>query len=276
MRANGPVFEAGAKLAGRYAVSRALDAGPTTMVYLCKDEHQGGVEVAIKVFISDLYANLEVVNHFLRWASDFAELKHPYLLELPSISRSESFDFYTLEYMNDGDLSSRLGRETSIEDAVAILSKVASALEHVHQRNIVHRNVKPSNVLFRANGDVKLSESLIARKIGGPVDPPSGGVTASLEYVSPEYLRSNEVTILSDIYALGCLAYELVAGTEPFTGRTVIETMKARLAGRAIPLKHHRPDCPDKLSTIILQAMSSDPRRRFQSAAELRDHLIAV
>jgi serine/threonine protein kinase len=150
-----------------------------------------------------------------------------------------------------------------------ILTEMCSGVQAIHDAGIVHRDLKPENILLTKEGDVKIADFGIARTGHGPKLTEHGGVVGTIDYVSPEYMLNSQVDWRSDIYAIGILGYEMVAGESPFRGDSVYATMTKRLKSDAKPPSALRPECSPALDRIILRAMHRDPEQRYQSAIEM-------
>ena len=154
-------------------------------------------------------------------------------------------------------------------EILRFLRQIVEGLQAIHESGIIHRDLKPENILITSAGDIKITDFGIARMDAVPQLTQQGGVLGTIDYVSPEYLESSHVDQRSDIYALGILAYEMIASVAPFRGKSVIDTMTMRLKEDPTPLYEERKDCPHCLSDLVLKAMARNPEDRYQQASEM-------
>ena len=263
-------------LAERYRIERELGRGGMATVYLAEDlKHHR--EVAIKVLDPELAAGIGHTR-FLREIEIAAGLSHPHILPLYNSGETGGFLYYVMPFVEGESLRARLQREKqlSIPDTVAIGRAVASALSHAHGLGIVHRDIKPENILFRA-GQAAVTDFGIARAVGvagGDQLTRTGMAIGTPAYMSPEQSAGDrDLDTRSDVYALGCVLYEMLVGQPPFTG----VTPQAVLARHAIepvpPLRTVRHAIPSALEAVVLRALAKTPADRFRTADELAEAL---
>jgi serine/threonine-protein kinase len=180
-----------------------------------------------------------------------------------------------MEYVSGGDLADRLDQAEPIPipEVISILSQMSSGVQAIHDAGIVHRDLKPENILLAKDGKVKITDFGIARTDHGPKLTEHGGVVGTLDYVSPEYMLNSQVDWRSDIFAIGILGFEMVAGQTPFKGDSLYATMRSKLTTDPPSPSSFRSECPPQLDEIILRAMHRDPELRYQSAAEIYEDL---
>ena len=263
---------------GRYEVVKCLGTGSMGMVYACRHRELAGHIVAMKVLFSEVARDEVAAARFRNEIVASYGVSHPNVVRAYEYFRDGDLIAFTMEYIGGGDLADRLsgGEEIPCSEIVILLCQMASGVQAIHDAGIIHRDLKPENILLTAQGDVKITDFGIARIGSGPKLTEHGGVVGTIDYVCPEYLERGQVDRRSDIYALGVLAYEMAAGTSPFKGKSVIETMTMRLHSDPEPPHHVRSDCPVALSNIILKAMSRDPEQRYQHAKEMLEDLDAL
>ena len=263
-------------LADRYAVERMIGAGGMADVYLTHDVRHNR-KVAIKVMHRDL-AELVGVERFLREIETTAKLQHPHILPLFDSGSVDGTVFYVMPYVEGESLRSRLKRETHlpIADALRIATEVASGLAYAHRHGVVHRDIKPDNVLFQ-DGQAVLADFGISLPKGDDRKPARltevGVSLATPRYLSPEQEPGQEVDRRSDIYALGSVAYEMLAGQPPFTGSTVQTVLSKVISEEPRPVVAHRKSVPAHVSAAILKALEKLPADRFQTATEFAEAL---
>jgi serine/threonine protein kinase len=262
----------GSVIQGKYEIVRCLGAGSMGMVYAVKHIELQGRVLAMKVLFSDVAKDEVQSARFRNEIVASYEINHPHVVRAYDFFREGDLVAYTMEYISGGDLADRLNEEEliPIPQAIDMLEQMASGVEAIHKAGIIHRDLKPENILMTEDGSVKITDFGIAKNLKGPRLTDHGGIVGTFAYVSPEYLESGNVDVRSDIYSLGVLAYEMIAGQAPYNGKNVIEEMHLRLTTDPLPLNSIRPECPEELSRIVLKALNRNPFDRYQTARELR------
>ncbi|HEY6157434.1 MAG TPA: protein kinase [Gemmatimonadales bacterium] len=265
----------GAALADRYAIEREVGQGGMATVYLAQDLKHNR-PVALKVLRSEL-APL-VSDRFLREVRVTARLNHPHILPLLDSGEADGFVYYTMPYVEGESLRDRLEREQQLplDDAIRIAREVADALSYAHSHDLVHRDIKPENILLES-GHAVVADFGIARAItaaSGDRLTETGIAVGTPMYMSPEQgAGSQEVNGRSDLYSLGCVLYEMLAGHPPFTGRTAQEVL-ARHSMDAVPrITAARPTVPAAVEQAILAVLAKSPADRFATANRFADAL---
>jgi serine/threonine protein kinase/tetratricopeptide (TPR) repeat protein len=265
-----------AALAGRYTLERVLGHGRMATVYLAQDLKLDRL-VALKVLRPELAAALGS-ERFLREVRITARLNHPHILPLLDAGEADGFVYYTMPYVEGESLRDRLAREKQLrlEDALQIAREVADALSYAHSHDIVHRDVKPENILLES-GHAVVADFGIARAItaaGGERLTDTGIAMGTPAYMSPEQAAGSEhLDGRSDQYSLGCVLYEMLAGHPPFTGTTAQEIL-ARHSLDAVPLlTAARPTVPVAVERAIHTALAKVPADRFATAMQLAEAL---
>jgi serine/threonine-protein kinase len=258
-------------LSDRYAVERQIGAGGMADVYLTHDLRHNR-KVAIKVMHRDL-AELVGVERFLREIETTAKLQHPHILPLFDSGSIDGTVFYVMPYVEGESLRSRLKRETQlpIADALRITSEIATGLGYAHRHGVIHRDIKPDNVLFQ-DGQAVLADfgiSLPKSDNDSTTRLTQGGVSPGTPaYMSPEQVTGQDVDRRSDIYALGAVAYEMLAGQPPFTGNSVQTVLSKVISEDPRPVGEHRKSVPPGVAATIAKALEKLPADRWQSATE--------
>ena len=263
-------------LSERYRIEREIGRGGMATVYLAEDlKHRR--QVAIKVLNPELAAGLGHAR-FLREIEIAAGLSHPHILPLYDSGESDSFLYYVMPFVEGESLRSRIQREKqlSILDTVAIGRAVAGALSYAHARGIVHRDIKPENILFAA-GQAVVADFGIARAVGvagGEQLSRTGVAIGTPAYMSPEQaVGDRDLDTRSDIYALGCVLYEMLSGQPPFTGLTAQAVLARHAVDRVPSLRTVRQAIPEALEAVVLRALEKTPADRFRTADELAEAL---
>jgi TolB-like protein/tetratricopeptide (TPR) repeat protein len=260
-----------AALAGRYAIERELGRGGMATVYLAHDLKHHRL-VALKVLRLDLAAALGP-GRFLREIEIAARLAHPHILPLHDSGEAGGFLYYVMPYVEGASLRTRLMREGQLplDQALEIAREVADALSYAHSHDVVHRDIKPENILFEG-GHAVVADFGIARAItvaGGDHLTESGIAVGTPAYMSPEQASAEaRIDGRSDIYALGCVLYEMLAGEPPFTGPTA-QAVAAKHLGQPVPsIRVSRATIPAEIDDVIRTALAKAPADRYVTAAQ--------
>src|SRR5438309_1424105 len=267
-----------AALADRYTIERELGRGGMATVYLAQDRKHHR-QVAIKVLKPELAAALGP-ERFLREIDTAARLNHPHILPLHDSGEAEGFLFYVMPYVEGESLRDRLSREKQLplEDALQIAREVADALSYAHRHDVVHRDIKPENILFET-GHAVVTDFGIARAItaaGGEKLTGTGIAVGTPAYMSPEQAAASaRVDERSDIYSLGCVLHEMLAGEPPFTGPSAESIVRQHLAAAPPQVSAMRAAVPPAIEQALVRALDKTPADRFATAAELVEALAA-
>ncbi len=266
-------------LADRYAIEREIGAGGMATVYLATDlRHRR--KVAVKVLRPDLAATVGP-ERFLREVEVTAALRHPHILPLLDSGLADGLPYYVMPFVDGESLRARLARERQlpIAEAVGIAREVSDALSHAHGQGVVHRDVKPDNILLEA-GHAVVADFGVAQAVsvaGGEPLTRTGIVVGTAGYLSPEQATGEgEVDGRADVYALGCVLYEMLAGEPPITGPTAGAVLARKVTETPRGVRELRPTVPTELESVIARALSLVPADRQRTAAELTQELEAV
>jgi tetratricopeptide (TPR) repeat protein len=265
----------GSTLAGRYRVERVLGSGGMAFVFLAEDlrHHR---HVAIKVVKPELAAVLGP-ERFLREIEISARLDHPHILPLYDSGEAGGLLYYVMPYVEGESLRDRLTRERQlpVDDALQIAREVADALSYAHSHDVIHRDIKPENILL-AGGHARVADFGIARAIteaGGQRLTQTGLAIGTPAYMSPEQAAgSRELDGRSDLYSLGCVLYEMLAGEPPFTG-PADSLVHQHLAVEPTPITSLRPAVPAAVAAAVMRALAKTPADRFSPAAQFAEAL---
>jgi eukaryotic-like serine/threonine-protein kinase len=273
-----PIIVSG-EFASRYTVERELGRGATSVVYLARDLDYGRM-VAIKVLRDELSTGL-AADRFLREIRVTAQLHHPNILPVLHSGEDVGRLFFVLPFMDGGTLRDRLQREKQlpVAEVVAIGVTVANALASAHEKNVLHRDVKPENILF-TGGQACLADFGIARAITRASDDSTtttGLIRGTPAYMSPEQASGEqEYDGRSDLYALACVLYEALAGVPAFVGPTPQSVIAQRMVHEARPISVYRPSVAPELESVLMRALQRSAADRFQTAREFADALTLV
>jgi serine/threonine protein kinase len=270
----------GTLIASRYEVVKCVGAGSMGLVYACRRRGEPGSGlVAVKVLFPEVSQDKTQLARFRNEVFAAYGVYHPNVVKVGEYSRDGDLVFYTMEFVSGGDLATKLSRASdrpTIPTVIKLLSQMCAGVQAIHDAGIIHRDLKPENIFLTKEGDVKIGDFGIARlEIGSARKlTEHGGVVGTIDYVAPEYLLSSQIDGRGDIYALGILGYEMIAGESPFKGDSIYDTMWKRIKYDPPPPSHIRPECPPSLDAIILKAMARTPEDRFQTAQAMYDMLV--
>jgi predicted Ser/Thr protein kinase len=258
-------------LNGRYEVETTLGEGGMARVYRGTDRILGRT-VAIKVLSPKYAGDDSFVTRFRREAQAAAGLNHPHVVSVFDTGDDEDQHYIVMEYVEGDTLADVLRREGRLppERATAIAADVATALEGAHEKGLVHRDVKPGNVMIDREGRVKVMDFGIARAAADDTLTQTGIVLGTASYLSPEQAQGLPVDARSDIYSLGCVLYEMLAGRAPFVADTPVSIAYKHVNEDAHPPSEVEPSVPAALDAAVLRALAKDPDERFETAAAFR------
>src|SRR5678816_1061786 len=265
-----------------YEILSLLGAGGMGEVYLAQDTKLDR-KLALKVLTTDIAGN-DLVRRFIQEAKAASALNHPNILTIYEIDEIDSAHFIATEFVEGETLRERIRKSPlSLRDAIDIGVQVANALCATHSVGIIHRDIKPENIMLRRDGIVKVLDFGLAKLARDRqtdhadsqaltqalVNTELGMVLGTAPYMSPEQARGLEVDARTDIWSLGCVLYEMVAGRTPFAGPTSLDIMSGVLQREPDSLTQHQPDCPRDLDRIISRALRKDREERYQNVKEL-------
>jgi serine/threonine-protein kinase len=262
--------------AGRYRIVRKLGTGGMANVYLAEDQELGR-RVAIKILDDRHASDEQFVERFRREAKNAAGLSHPNIVSIYDRGEAQGSYYIVMEYLEGRSVKELiLSRGPApINVAIDYARQILAALRFSHRNSIVHRDIKPHNVLVDGDGRLKVTDFGIARA-GASEMTEAGSIIGTAQYLSPEQAKGTAVDHRSDIYSVGVVLYELVTGKVPFTGDTAVEIAMRHLSSVPEPPSAVRADVPPDLDLVILRALAKDPDDRFQSAAEMDAELERV
>jgi non-specific serine/threonine protein kinase len=277
------MFSAGDSL-GPYKIVSALGAGGMGEVYLAEDPRLGR-RVAIKVLPPQLLKDEERRRRFLREARAAAAVDHPNIIHIYEVEEDAKGGIYLVMQHVDGKTIRQTlqAGKLDLEKSLSIAMEVVDALSTAHARGIIHRDIKPDNVMLDGGGHARILDFGLARaleaggapspltemKTAGPNDTASGAVMGTVAYMSPEQARGNDVDARSDIFSFGVMLYEMVAARHPFAGKTSIETMDSLLNHNPLPISTTAPGAPPAMEWVLSKMLAKDREERYQSAKEL-------
>lgn len=251
----------------RYRLVELIGEGGMALVYkaecslLCRT-------VAVKILRPQYASDEEFVERFRREARSAASLSHPNVVNIYDVGQEDGVDYIVMEYIAGANLKNIIRREApfTISRALDYTKQIAEALNHAHQRNIIHRDIKPHNILVTQDGQIKVTDFGIARAISESSFTQTGIVVGSVQYASPEQVKGGLVGPASDLYSLGCVLYEMLSGTIPFKGDTSISIALQHLQEKLTPIGELRADIPASVERILFKAMAKDLEERYPTA----------
>jgi serine/threonine-protein kinase len=269
--------EVGEVYSGRYVIERAIARGGMAEVFLARDQYLDR-SVAVKILFPEFARDPAFVERFRREAQSAAMLNHPNIVGVYDYGQERGSYFIVMEYVEGRSLRDILRDEGPLPamTAARITAETAAALDFAHRHGVIHRDVKPGNVLITAAGQVKVADFGIA---ANPTDAKqgltqTGSVIGTATYFSPEQAQGYQVDGRTDVYALGIVLYEMLTGRAPFIGESPVAVAMKHVREQAVPPSQYVPDLPPDLERIVLKAMAKDLATRYQSAEELRADLV--
>ena len=262
---------------GRYKIKSELGRGGMATVYRAFDPISNR-EVAIKVLPRELLNNLVTRARFKRELKLVASLEHPAIVPVYDVGGDDDHQpFFVMRYMSGGSLSDMIKKgKFSLRDAALIIERLASALDHAHSRGVIHRDIKPDNVLFDASNNPYLSDFGVAKVTESLVSTTGREVIGTPAYISPEQALGENVDHRADVYGLGAMLYEMLTGERPFGKDTVIGLALQHVNDPVPNILKIRPDLPGEVDVIIKTAMAKNREKRYATALELAHELNKV
>ena len=261
---------------GRYRVLGRLGVGGMATVYLAEDSSLGR-KVALKVMAERYAEDGEFVERFRREAQAAARLNHPNIIAVYDRGEADGRPYIAMEYLQGRTLKQVIQKEGPLpaERAIAIAMQVLAGLRYAHEHGVVHRDVKPHNVLVGDDGRIKVTDFGIAHA-GDPQMTEVGSIVGTAQYLSPEQARGRSVGPQTDLYSLGVVVYEMLAGRVPFEGDSSVAIAMQHVSDEPPPLRALAPDVPDSLALVVAHAMLKQPGQRYGSADEFAADLDRV
>lgn len=264
----------GLRLGGRYQLEARVGGGGMAIVYKARDLILNR-QVAVKVLRSQYGTDEDFVNRFRREAQAVASLSHPNLVGVYDVGQENDTHYMVMEYVEGSTLKEMIVSRGAlpVEEAVRIASQICDALDHAHQNQIIHRDIKPHNILIGKNGRVKVTDFGIARAVTSTTITHTNAMLGSVHYFSPEQARGGITGEKSDIYSLGIVLYEMVTGELPFSGDSPISVALKHLQEPLPEPRQLNPGIPQSVENVILKALVKDPFLRYGSAREMLEDL---
>ncbi|BCB03308.1 Stk1 family PASTA domain-containing Ser/Thr kinase [Bacillus sp. KH172YL63] len=264
----------GKRISGRYRIIKLIGGGGMANVYLAHDVILDR-EVAIKMLRIDFANEEEFIKRFQREAQSATSLTHPNIVSIYDVGEEDDLYYIVMEYVHGMTLKQYIQQHSpvDVDKAIDIMKQLTLAMSHAHQNHIVHRDIKPHNILLDEEGNVKITDFGIAMALSATSITQTNSVLGSVHYLSPEQARGGMATKKSDIYSLGIVMFELLTGRLPFSGESAVSIALKHLQSETPSLKRWNPDIPQSVENIVLKATAKDPFRRYESLEEMDEDL---
>ncbi|MFY4773840.1 Stk1 family PASTA domain-containing Ser/Thr kinase [Metabacillus sp. RGM 3146] len=264
----------GKRINGRYRVLEVVGGGGMANVYLAKDMILER-EVALKVLRFDFANDEDFIRRFRREAQSATSLAHPNIVSIYDVGEEDSIYYIVMEYVEGTTLKQYIQQHGPLHprEALNIMEQVVSAIACAHENQIVHRDIKPHNILIDPHGNVKVTDFGIAMALSSTTITHTNSVLGSVHYLSPEQARGGLATKKSDVYSLGIVLFELLTGRVPFDGESAVSIALKHLQSETPSARRWNHNIPQSVENIILKAMAKDPFNRFESAEEMEEDI---
>lgn len=267
----------GKKLDGRYLIESLIGVGGMANVYKGRDVRTGN-QIAVKVLKEEFLDNEELVRRFKNESKAISILNHPNIVKVYDVSVTDQLQYIVMEYIDGITLKEYLKQRNGAltwKEVVHFATQVLSALDHAHSKGIVHRDVKPQNIMLQADGSIKMMDFGIARFSRAQSQTVSDKAIGSVHYISPEQAKGDHTDARTDIYSVGVMMYEMLSGKLPFDGTGAVSIAIMQISEKPKPLAEVAPNIPVGLRQITEKAMEKDLADRYQSAQEMLDAIAA-
>lgn len=259
---------------GRFQIIEERGRGGMAVVYRAYDSVLQRT-VALKVLLPLLAANKEFTRRFRREAVTAANLRHQNIVVIYDVGSHEDFQYIVMEYLEGPTLQQEIQQKGAFPVArvISILVQLAEALDYAHEQDLVHRDVKPANVIIEAQDCITLTDFGLVKAAKNTEITGEGGAVGSLKYMAPEQAQGKKIDARSDIYSLGVVVYEMLIGETPFAGTTPYRTLQQLMHKPPPPLSQRNPQIPARVEQVVLQALAKEPKMRFSTAGDFAQAL---
>jgi serine/threonine-protein kinase len=256
----------------RYEIIRRIGSGGMAEVYLAHDRHLDR-DVALKVLLSRYAEDPIFIERFRREASSAAGLNHPHIVQIYDRGEAEGTYYIAMEYLEGRTLKDIIVRfaPLRVDHVLSISAQILEALRFAHRKDVIHRDIKPQNIMVDDEGRVKVTDFGIARAGSASSMTETGSILGTAHYLSPEQAQGVHLEAGSDLYSLGVLMYEMATGSLPFTGENPVAIAMQHVHEPPILPRERNPEVPEGLERVILKALTKDPQQRYQTAQDFLD-----
>lgn len=264
----------GKRISGRYKIIDMIGGGGMANVYLAHDMILDR-DVAVKMLRLDFVNDEEFIRRFHREAQSATSLAHPNIVNIYDVGEEGNIYYIVMEYVAGDTLKQYIQKHSPvpIETALDIMRQLTSGISHAHQNNIVHRDIKPHNILIDNHGNVKITDFGIAMALSATSITQTNSVLGSVHYLSPEQARGGMANKKSDIYSLGIVMFELLTGRLPFSGESAVSIALKHLQSETPSVRRWNSEVPQSVENIVLKATAKDPFHRYSSMEEMQEDL---
>ena len=264
----------GSKINDRYEIIKTLGEGGMANVYLAYDTILGR-EVAVKILRGDLASDPKFVRRFQREALSASSLSHPNIVEVYDVGEDDGQYYIVMEYCPGKTLKQLLKKRGSltITEVIDIMMQITDGMAHAHDAYIIHRDIKPQNIIILENGIIKITDFGIAMALNSTQLTQTNSVMGSVHYLPPEQASGKGSTIRSDIYSMGILMYELLTGDVPYRGENAVEIALKHLKEPLPSIRKYLPSIPQSIENIILKSTAKNPKNRYKDAREMYEDI---
>ena len=265
----------GQKINERYEIVKSIGEGGMANVYLAKDTILDR-NVAVKVLRGDLSSDDKFISRFQREALSVSNLSHPNIVEVYDVGEEDGEHYIVMEYIEGKTLKQLLKKRESLTltEVIDIMTQLTDGIAHAHEAYIIHRDIKPQNIMIEDNGRIKITDFGIAMALNATQLTQTNSVLGSVHYLPPEQASGKSATIKSDIYSLGILMYELITGTVPFKGDNAVEIALKHMKDKIPSIRKQDPSIPQSVENILLKATAKNPRNRYDSAKDMHNDFL--
>lgn len=267
----------GQKINDRYEIVGTLGEGGMANVYLAKDLILDRL-VAIKVLRGDLANDEKFVRRFQREALSASSLSHPNIVEMYDVGEDNGNYYIVMEYVEGQTLKQLLKRRgaLTLSEAIDIMLQITEGIAHAHDSYIIHRDIKPQNIMIKDDGLIKITDFGVAMALNSTQLTQTNSVMGTVHYLPPEQASGKGSTIKSDIYSMGILFYELLTGILPFKGENAVEIALKHMKDPLPSVRIQNADIPQSIENIILKSTAKNPKNRYNDAKEMHDDLLVA
>ncbi|WP_312469255.1 Stk1 family PASTA domain-containing Ser/Thr kinase [Neobacillus sp.] len=264
----------GKRISGRYKILEMIGGGGMANVYLAHDMILDR-DVAVKMLRLDFANDEEFIRRFRREAQSATSLAHPNIVNIYDVGEENDLYYIVMEFVDGMTLKQYIQQKSPlrVEEAIGIMRQLTSAISHAHQNHIIHRDIKPHNILVDNEGNVKITDFGIAMALSATSITQTNSVLGSVHYLSPEQARGGMANRKSDVYSLGIVMFELLTGRLPFSGESAVSIALKHLQSETPSLRRWNPNIPQSVENIVLKATAKDPFHRYNSVDEMEEDL---